>query len=418
MKVDPSRRAGAGIDGETLQFHDTADRYTLSGASAVATLYSTRRPPRRTPPSRCATSAPAAARPRRSPTTSPARSSTRARATRPGPGRSGTACEPLSIRPDDLFFGGKAGDVQPDWVDPNRFDVPQADEQQRLLANLITQMNLDKAPLPRFWYLPKGKKAAIVLTGDDHAAGGTAVLLQPPEGASPAGCSVADWECVRATSTCTRTRRSRRRRPAYESDGFEIALHPNTGCQDWTPASLENDSTSQLGAFAATWPNMTPPVSNRTHCIVWSDWASQPKIERRHGIRFDANYYYKGPPGWVKKPGLMTGSGFPQRFADSRRLDDRRLPVDDAGHRRDGRHHSRRRRRSTRCSTTRSARRYFGVSSPSSCTPTSATTGGSTSSSQRPSSRGVPIVSSAQMLTWLDGRNGSSFGNITYSADS
>ena len=34
--------------------------------------------------------------------------------------------------------------------------IPQADEQQRLLANLITQMNLDRTPLPRFWYLPRG----------------------------------------------------------------------------------------------------------------------------------------------------------------------------------------------------------------------------------------------------------------------
>ena len=40
MKVDTGTAAGAGIDGQTLQFHGTADRYTLSGASAVATLYS------------------------------------------------------------------------------------------------------------------------------------------------------------------------------------------------------------------------------------------------------------------------------------------------------------------------------------------------------------------------------------------
>ena len=45
MKVDTARRSGAGIEGQTLQFHGTADRYTLNGASAVAALYST--PPRR-----------------------------------------------------------------------------------------------------------------------------------------------------------------------------------------------------------------------------------------------------------------------------------------------------------------------------------------------------------------------------------
>ena len=48
---------------------------------------------------------------------------------------------------------------------------------------------------------------------------------------------------------------------------------------------------------------LKPPVSNRTHCIVWSDWASQPKVERAHGIRFDTNYYYIGPAAWVDSPG-------------------------------------------------------------------------------------------------------------------
>ena len=85
------------------------DRYTLAGATA-------RRDPlrdsdeidRRTRRSRCAPSAPPAARRRRSRTTSRARSSTRARATRPGPARSATASR--RIRSDDLFFGAKAGE--------------------------------------------------------------------------------------------------------------------------------------------------------------------------------------------------------------------------------------------------------------------------------------------------------------------
>ena len=79
--------------------------------------------------------------------------------------------------------------------------IPQADEQQRLLANLITEMNADRMPLPRFWYLPRGEKAAVVMTGDDHGNGGTAGQLRPLQGAAARpGCSVADWECIRATS--------------------------------------------------------------------------------------------------------------------------------------------------------------------------------------------------------------------------
>ena len=107
---------------------------------------------------------------------------------------------PSASAPTDLFYGAKAGDVQPDWVDMSKIDVPQADEQQRLLANMITEMNRDKAPLPRFWYLPRGEKAAVVQTGDDHAKGGTPAFFNRLKDSSPAGCSVADWECVRATS--------------------------------------------------------------------------------------------------------------------------------------------------------------------------------------------------------------------------
>ena len=42
---------------------------------------------------------------------------------------------------------------QPDWLDLTAA-IPQADEQQRLLANLITEMA--RTPMPRFWYLPNG----------------------------------------------------------------------------------------------------------------------------------------------------------------------------------------------------------------------------------------------------------------------
>ena len=48
------------------------------------------------------------------------------------------------IRSDDLFFGGKTGDVRHDWVDFTKVAIPQADEQQRLLANLILDVNVAK----------------------------------------------------------------------------------------------------------------------------------------------------------------------------------------------------------------------------------------------------------------------------------
>ncbi len=67
----------------------------------------------------------------------------------------------------------------PDYVDFNKIQIPQADEQQRLLANIILQGNLHRKPLPKFWFLPRKLKAAVVMTGDDHANGGTVGQVRP-----------------------------------------------------------------------------------------------------------------------------------------------------------------------------------------------------------------------------------------------
>ncbi len=72
----------------------------------------------------------------------------------------------------------------------------------------------------------------------------------------------------------------------------------------------------QLLEFASKWPDVPSPITNRTHCIAWSDWATQPKVELAKGIRLDVNYYY-WPATWVHdRPGMFTGSGMPMRFAD------------------------------------------------------------------------------------------------------
>ena len=91
------------------------------------------------------------------------------------------------IRSDDLFYGAAAGDPQPDWVDLTKVAIPQADEQQRLLAG----------PDPRaasasrcrgFWYFPSGQKAVVMLTGDEHGCcGGTRDRFDENLAAEPAG---------------------------------------------------------------------------------------------------------------------------------------------------------------------------------------------------------------------------------------
>ncbi len=195
--------------------------------------------------------------------------------------------------------------------------IPQADEQQRLLANLIVAMNVDRKPLPRFWYLPFGKKAVVVMTADNHGSETVEQRLTSEDAVSPPGCSVANWECIRSTAYIyTGALPSDATAKQWQDKGWEIALHVFTACADWTPTTLAGFFTSQKGNFSATYSSISPLTTNRTHCIAWSDWATQPKVELANGIRFDTNYYYF-PPTWVNyAPGLFTGSGMPMRFAD------------------------------------------------------------------------------------------------------
>ena len=259
----PARRHGASPGDGHHRPDDAVPRHgrPLHARTAPARWRRCTRTPRRrrpTPPSRCARSAPRAGRRRPSRTTSRARSSTRARATRPGAARSATASTP--IRSDDLFFGALAGDAAPDWVDLDKVAIPQADEQQRLLANMVTEMNLDRAPLPRFWYLPRGEKAAVVMTGDDHGHERDRRPVRPLQADSPPGCSVADWECIRGTSYMyTRaplTDDSAAR--AYEADGLRDRPPPQHGLRQ-LHASFELDTffDEQLADFATAWPSLS-----------------------------------------------------------------------------------------------------------------------------------------------------------------
>ena len=118
-------------------------------------------------------------------------------------------------------------------------------------------MNLDRKPLPRFWYLPRGEKAAVVMTGDDHGNGGTAGRFDSYKADSPPGCSVANWECVRATSYIYPEH------PDHDSPGGRLpgaglrdrACTPDTNCERLDDqAELETFYTSQLAEFAGQLP--------------------------------------------------------------------------------------------------------------------------------------------------------------------
>ncbi len=278
-------------------------------------------------------------------------------------------------------------------------------------------MNVDRKPLPRFWYFPRDEKAAVVMTGDDHGNGGTAGRFAEFAALEPAGCSVADWECVRATSYIypdnppltnaagggLPSRRLRDRRA------------PVTGCADWSNrAQLESFYSSQLDRVRRQLPQPRRPRTNRTHCIAWSDWATQPKVELENGIRLDTNYYY-WPPAWVAdRPGMFTGSGMPMRFADH---DGSMIDVYQAATQMtDESGQTYPFTIDTLLDNALGPQGYYGVFTANMHTD-SATSAGADAIVASAQARGVPVVSARQMLTWLDGRNNSSFGAISWSGN-
>ena len=412
LQVDTTTEPGAGIVGETIQFHGTADRYALAGASAVAMLYSS---------PTTATSNPAVTirnvgsngGQAAAFTYDLARSIVYTRQGNPtwvGQNRDGILDN--IIRSNDLYFGGS----QADWVNLNKVAIPQADEQQRLLANLIQVVNRDIHPLPRFWYFPDDHKAVVIATGDDHANGGTSPRFDAYQAASPPGCSVADWECYRFTSyVYPSVPMTDSNVLAYQQAGFEVAPHPQNGCTNFSSLqSLRSTYTSELAAFAGSFPSAQPPVTSRFHCLVWSDWDSQAVVSAENGIRFDVNYYY-WPGSWINdRPGFMTGSGMPQRFA---RTDGTLIDVyQGATQMTDESGQSYPFTPDTLLDRAIGTEGYYGYFVANMHTDLPATQQDSALLSSA-TTRGVPVVTARQVLEFIDGRNASAYRNISWSAN-
>ncbi|MEI9808752.1 MAG: DUF4082 domain-containing protein [Bacteroidota bacterium] len=411
LRVNTLAGPGAGIVGETIQFHGEANLHTLNGATGIATLYTD---------AITATANPAVTTINVGTsggkaiafTYDLARSIIYTRQGNPawaGQERDGQAGP---IRSNDMFFGLPAN-TGADWVDFNKIAIPQADEQQRLLANIIIQSNLHRKPLPRLWYLPKRLKAAIVMTGDDHANNGTTgrfnhyMTLGPnsPE-------DVANWNAIRGTSYLyPNTPLSNAQAVAFQAQGFEIALHPSTGCTDYTEASLTDVINTQMGNFTSSFPGVFNPVTNRTHCLVWSDWASHARVEAQRGMRLDVNYYY-WPDTWVQnRPGMFTGAGMPMRFADMNGslIDCYQVTTqmtDESGI-----------DYTNFCNQlldkATGPEGYYGTFCANMHTD-STSSAGSAAIIASAMNHKIPVISAKQLLTWLDGRNNSSFDSITW----
>ena len=407
LLVDGSSGPGVGITDQTMQFHGDADEYTLNGATSIATLYSTATSgtwfPAVTIRNVGSNGGQAAAF-----TYDLARSVVYTR--QGNPAWAAQERDGLTpIRSDDLFYGGS----QADWVDFSKIAIPQADEHQRLLTNLVGQMEADRMPLPRFWYLPWGLKAAVLMTGDDHALGGTSGRFKTYVASSPAGGSVADWGAIRGSSyVYPNSPLTDAQAAQYAADGFEVAAHVTTLRNNYTSFNeLDAYYASQLRQYNNLYPSLPTPSTHRTHATVWSDYDTQARVELSHRIRLDVNYYY-WPQPWVQnRPGLFTGSGMPMRFAGAGGdvIDVYQATTqmtDESGQ-------SYPLTINTLLDNAVGPLGYYGVFTANMHTD-AVYSAGSDAIIAAAQIHGVPVVTAEQVLQWLDGRNGSFYRGLKW----
>jgi hypothetical protein len=414
MKVAPTAPVGTGLVNNTrLQFHGTADKFRLaagSGAVNLGYLYSAAASTDSFPgvtlrPVGTAGGQAAAFAYGLSRSVVLTRQGNPAWA---GQDRDGNA----PVRSDDLFYGNSVNDPKPDWNDFSLIQIPQADEQQRLLRKMIAHMALDRKPLPSFWYLPRKLKAVVVMTGDDHAHNGTDPRFRQYMALSPVNCSVEKWECIRGTSyVFYDTPLADVDAASFNAKGFEVALHVNTGCATATQPLMEEALSKQLPEFKKNFPSLPAPTTNRNHCIAWANYASPAVDQRKYGIRLDTNYYY-WPEKFVQdRPGLFTGSGMPMRFAHS---DGTKIDVYQAATQlTDEANIDYTKHITTLLDNALGAKGFYAVITANMHTDQGASVG-SDAIVQAAIARKVPVITAKQLLDWLDVRNKARFSAIQW----
>ena len=297
--------------------------------------------------------------------------------------------------------------------------IPQADEQQRLLANLIGTMNRRPQAAAALLVLPARREGG---RGDDRRRPRAAAA--PRAGSTPTrrrarrAARVADWECIRGTSYIyPNTPLTDAQAAAYEAQGFEVgAPRRRPAAPTGRPRRSRPTSPTSSPRSPAKYPSLAAPATNRTHCIAverLGDAAARSSSRTASGSTPTTT---TGPAAWVAGPPRHVHRlGHADAVRRPRRHDDRRLPGGDPDDRRvrpDVPAHI-----DTLLDKRDSAPRATTARSRPTCTPIDARSAGSDAIVASAKARGVPVVSARQMLTWLDGRNGSSFQGLAWAGN-
>jgi hypothetical protein len=221
------------------------------------------------------------------------------------------------------------------WLDTTRASIPQADMQQRSLANAV--LALSTKPLPRLWYFPNQKKSVLIATGDQDGAtlsDGKGTFYQEMQSVEaqgghlsyyllvtdhnnpiwPLGSSSDPSEPIPLDSAIEQDWRAR---------GHDMSLHVTFGCVGGpAPSSdvLSTKTSEQVAFFFSRFGHA--PRSVRTACLVWSGWVEEARALAQNGIRIDLNYvsllYFNRGSGDEVQSSMpyMAGTALPQKFVD------------------------------------------------------------------------------------------------------
>ncbi|BCX02942.1 MAG: hypothetical protein KatS3mg053_0880 [Candidatus Roseilinea sp.] len=231
------------------------------------------------------------------------------------------------IRATDMFSG---------WIDLGRIRIPQADEQQRLLVNLLHEMGqhlADAIPLPRLWYFPNQANGVLVATGDSHTNpagaidrvlrlverrnGTMSIYYTPPADKAPRRALRRLQSWLSQLPLIGKQLDSDEVVSPYDAAiwrtrGHEFALHP------YVEEGLESGWREYWARF--TGLGLGQFETTRTHRVLWHGWTDTAQLQASYGIGMNLDYYHYGPSfqqpdgQWVF--GYFTGSGLPMRFVD------------------------------------------------------------------------------------------------------
>ncbi|HWQ11514.1 MAG TPA: hypothetical protein VNL77_01870, partial [Roseiflexaceae bacterium] len=307
LRLDPAQPLARGLPSLTLQIHGEVSHYTLTGATPLATLYSTQTNPTPYP---AIVTASAGSGTSAAFAFDLARNVVLMRQGNPANANRDSDGDGV-LRTIDLFQSSTPGG--PPWVDRDRISIPQADVQQRLFARLLQHLLDGLTPLPRLWYFPGQARTMLVLTGDAHAnptsyyeqqlaslqAHGGAITLYITIAADPADAQLQQWR----------------------AQGHEAGIHPPATKPDPYPpyniTSLDQGYQVYSDWFATRFSS---PKSRtvRNHQVAWQGWTDAAESAVARGLALDTNFYHWGP--WLQRPdgswphGYLTGSGQPMKF--------------------------------------------------------------------------------------------------------